>query len=124
VVAAAKDAEDRQAAAEARARRNAEFQSELRKATERQNRDRTLMGILDHQVQQRAFRDAAVRSARNAAARQDLSQTLDDWMQMKFPPPPPTRVPVEIADDHPPGSCFGDPDFDPKAWNKRRRNWW
>ena len=110
----------RQQAAVARAERTQKLNDKLRERTRRDSRDRTLTGLLDHAVQQRAFRDAYVKSARSAHQRQQLSAALDACIPK--PPPEPLEVIVTQEDD---GSAdLGSGNFDPVKWAKKPRSWW
>jgi hypothetical protein len=90
---AAKLAQERQTAALERAERTRKLQEEQRRLTERSNRDRTLTGILDAQIEQRQFRQQVLRAQTFANQRQRLRSAL-------FPPEPPQQLPEpEIALD-------------------------
>jgi hypothetical protein len=81
--------QDRHRAEVVRAERIKQLQEEMRRHTERQNRDRTLTGLLDHAIEQRQYRIGFAKSAQFAASRQRLSKVLGDVLALKNPPPPP-----------------------------------
>jgi len=95
----------------------------MRQQSDRQLRDRQLSDLHSHAMRQEAFRHSAVRSAANAAARQQLSDALDSWMEMKFPKPPPEPTIVFVQEDD--GSAdLGSRNFDVGKWMKKSRSWW
>jgi hypothetical protein len=88
----------------------------------RQNRDRTLTGLLDHAIEQRQYRHGFAKSAQFGAQRQRLSKALGDTITARYPPPPEPTVVVVQEDD---GSAdLGSRNFDPAKWAKKPRSWW
>jgi hypothetical protein len=113
---------ERQAAI-TRAERQQKLNEELRERTSRQNRDKTLTGLLDHAIEQRRFRQGTLTAAKFANQRQRLSSALDNAIALKYPPP--AREPTVVVVEQDDGSAdFGSRNFDVAKWAKKPRSWW
>jgi hypothetical protein len=119
---AAQLAQERQTAALERAERNRKLQDQMRRDSDRQMRDRQLSDLHRSSIEQQQFRRGLMRSQANAAAQQSLSDTLDNWWNMKYPPPPPEPTVVVVESDD--GSAdLGSRNFDVAKWSKKPRSW-
>jgi hypothetical protein len=93
-----------------RARQHEQRRAETAERNRQQARDRTLTG-------------SALRSAKFAKQRRDLSDALDNFMQTKFPAPPPEPQAVYVQPEDDGSADLGSRNFDPAKWAKKPRSW-
>jgi hypothetical protein len=121
--AAEQEREARRQAAIARSERNERLQAEKRQQSARQMRDRQLSDLHQASIRSERFRQGMMRSAAHSMSQQQLSEALDSWMAMKYPPPPPEPTVVVVSEDY--GSAdLGSRNFDVAKWARKPRSWW